>query len=60
MSEYLLQNFITEQDFELNVLNTINKYGNVLKAIDLKKFNSNVIDPIKLTFDQKSLQYVLG
>lgn len=53
MSEYLLQNFITEQDFELNVLNTINKYGNVLKAIDLKKFNSNVIDPIKLTFDQK-------
>lgn len=50
---YLLSDFIAESDFEINVLNTIKKYGNVLKSINLHKFNSNVIDPIKLTFDQK-------
>lgn len=53
MYSYLLSDFINENDFELNVLNTITKYGDVLKSINLSKFNSNVIDPIKLTFDQK-------
>ena len=51
--DYLLSDFISESDFELNVMNTIKKYGDVLKSINLCKFNSNVIDPIKLTFDQK-------
>ena len=26
-------------------------YGETLKSIDLRKFNQNIIDPIKLTFD---------
>ncbi len=51
--KYLLSDFISELDFEENVKNTIAKYGDVLKSITLKKFNENVIDPIKLTFDNK-------
>lgn len=50
---YLLSDFIIESDFEENVKNTIAKYGNVLQSITLKKFNKNVVDPIKLTFDNR-------
>lgn len=50
---FLLSDFISETDFEENVKNTIAKYGNVLKSITLRKFNENVIDPIKLTFDNR-------
>ncbi len=51
--KYLLADFILESDFEENVKNTIAKYGDVLQSITLKKFNKNVIDPIKLTFDNR-------
>ena len=45
--------FISKEDFKNHVANTIKTYDNTLKAIDLKAFNSNIIDPIKLTFDSK-------
>ena len=45
--------FISREDFKEHVANTIKTYDNTLKSIDLKTFNSNIIDPIKLTFDSK-------
>jgi hypothetical protein len=44
-------NFISKEDFYGHVKNTIMGYGETLKSIDLRKFNQNIIDPIKLTFD---------
>lgn len=44
--------FITKENFVNHVKKTIKEYDNVLNSIDLKKFNSNIIDPIKLTFDK--------
>lgn len=45
--------FIDRNDFKKHVLDTIKSYDNTLKSIDLHSFNSNIIDPIKLTFDSK-------
>lgn len=47
MSKYGL-NFISDTDFFNHVKETVKKYR---FQIDLKKFNKNLIDPIKLTFD---------
>lgn len=44
--------FISQNDFENHVKNTIKSYSKTLEAIDLKKFNANIIDPIKMTFDK--------
>ena len=44
--------FISEEDFCEHVKETIKKYGEKLEPIDLKKFNKNLIDPIKLIFDK--------
>lgn len=44
--------FISESDFEKHVQATILKYGEKLQSYDLKRFNSNLIDPIKLIFDK--------
>ena len=44
--------FITENDFESHVKATIEKYGEKLTSFDLKKFNKNIIDPVKLIFDK--------
>ncbi|MDR1355496.1 MAG: Eco47II family restriction endonuclease [Propionibacteriaceae bacterium] len=44
--------FIGEQDFEKHVRLTIQQYGEKLKSYDLKRFNSNIVDPIKLIFDK--------
>ncbi|MBQ6976278.1 MAG: Eco47II family restriction endonuclease [Selenomonadaceae bacterium] len=44
--------FITDEDLKLHIAETINHYGANLQSYDLKKFNSNVIDPIKLIFDK--------
>ncbi len=44
--------FLTEEDFKNHVRATILKYGEKLESYDLKKFNSNLIDPIKLIFDK--------
>lgn len=45
-------NFINEKDFSNHVKATIEKYGEKLKSFDLKRFNRNLIDPIKLIFDK--------
>ncbi len=49
---YLLD-FISQQDFEDHVLNTLKTYKSVLKSVNLNKFNDNIIDPIKLLFDKE-------
>jgi len=45
--------FISRENFKKHVANTMKTYDNTLKAIDLRAFNSNIVDPIKLTFDSK-------
>ena len=45
-------NFISEQDFTDHVKATIGKYGEKLESFNLKRFNKNIIDPIKLIFDK--------
>lgn len=44
--------FITEEELTQHVEETIRKYGDKLSIFDVKKFNSNLIDPIKLIFDK--------
>lgn len=44
--------FINEENFEKHVKATIEKYGEKLESFDLKRFNKNIIDPIKLIFDK--------
>lgn len=44
--------FITNENFKIHVQETIKKYGDKLEPYNLKKFNSNIIDPIKLIFDK--------
>lgn len=44
--------FISEENFKKHVTDTIRSYNETLNSIDLKKFNSNIIDPIKLLFDK--------
>ena len=44
--------FISEEYFKKHVRATIMKYGEKLESYDLKRFNSNLIDPIKLIFDK--------
>lgn len=44
--------FISEENFREHVKNTIQKYGEKLESFDLKRFNKNLIDPIKLIFDK--------
>lgn len=49
-------NFISEEDFVRHVGATIEKYGEKLKSYDLKRFNKNIIDPIKMIFDKMVYQ----
>jgi len=44
--------FISEEDFLKHVEATIRQYGDKLEPFNLKKFNKNLIDPIKLIFDK--------
>ena len=44
--------FISEEDFQRHVEATIRKYGEKLTSFDLKRFNKNIVDPIKLIFDK--------
>ncbi len=48
--------FISEEEFKYHVRATITKYGEKLLSYDLKRFNSNLIDPIKLLFDKSVYQ----
>lgn len=56
-------NFISDQDLKNHIKNTLMTYSDTIKSIDLKKFNSNLIDPIKLTFDSsvynKNLEIII-
>jgi hypothetical protein len=49
MREYNLS-FIDDRDLFKHVKETIEKYR---FSINLKEFNKNLVDPIKLTFDSK-------
>lgn len=49
--------FISEQNFREHVRNTIRHYGEKLASYDLERFNSNIIDPIKLIFDKTVYRY---
>lgn len=44
--------FITEEEFKDHVVSTIEKYGEKLDSFDIARFNSNIIDPVKLIFDK--------
>ena len=44
--------FISEEDFSKHVKETIKQYDKKLKSYNLKRFNKNIIDPIKLIFDK--------
>ena len=44
--------FISEDDFTEHVKSTIQKYGEKLQSFDLKRFNKNIVDPVKLIFDK--------
>ena len=46
-------NFITRENLKEHIKNTISTYERTLDGIDLNKFNSNIIDPIKMIFDSK-------
>lgn len=48
--------FISKEDFTKHVRATIEKYGTKLESYDLKKFNKNIIDPVKLIFDKTVYQ----
>ena len=49
--------FISEQDFRKHVQLTIQHYGEKLAPYNLEKFNSNIVDPIKLIFDKTVYRY---
>ncbi len=49
--------FISEEDFKNHVKKTIENYGEKLKSYDLKRFNSNIVDPVKLIFDKTVYRY---
>ena len=56
--------FISEADFTKHVQQTIEKYGEKLESFDLKRFNKNIVDPVKLIFDktvyQASWEEIIG
>lgn len=52
MFEYNL-GFISDENITKHILDSVNKYRLSLNSINLIKFNKNLIDPIKLTFDTK-------
>ena len=45
--------FITKENFKQHIKNTISTYEKTLDGIDLNRFNSNIVDPIKMVFDSK-------
>lgn len=45
-------NFISDKNLKNHIAETIKNYGEKLQSYDVKKFNGNIIDPIKLIFDK--------
>lgn len=52
MNKQYCLDFISQEDFEKHVENTIRQYNKTLRSINLSQFNNNLIDPIKLLFDK--------
>lgn len=52
ISEGFKIKFIDKENFEKHVLGTLKEYNKALNAFDLKSFNKNIVDPIKLLFDK--------
>ena len=52
-------NFISEDNFKKHVAATIEKYGEKLESFDIKRFNKNIVDPIKLIFDKTVYQTIM-
>ena len=48
--------FIKEEDLIEHVKQTIQKYGSKLEPYNVAKFNSNLVDPIKIIFDKMVYQ----
>lgn len=48
--------FLDEQAFTEHVKATIRKYGDKLESFDLRRFNKNIVDPVKLIFDKTVYQ----
>lgn len=48
--------FINEKAFRNHIYKTIQYYGAKLCPYDLQKYNANVIDPVKMLFDQNIYQ----
>ena len=48
--------FISEEDLIEHTRKTIQTYGTKLEPFNVEKFNSNIIDPIKLIFDKMVYQ----
>ncbi|MEX1376676.1 MAG: Eco47II family restriction endonuclease [Eubacteriales bacterium] len=44
--------FISESNFRKHIQETIVKYDEKLESFNIKKFNKNLVDPIKLLFDK--------
>ena len=51
--------FISQENFVKHVKATIDKYGEKLESFDIKRFNKNIIDPIKLIFDKTVYQSIV-
>ena len=49
--------FISDNDLKTHVQLTIQQYGEKLAPYNLMKFNSNIVDPIKLIFDKTVYRY---
>lgn len=45
-------NFISDENLKQHIAETIKSYGENLQPYDIKRFNANIIDPIKLLFDK--------
>ena len=48
---------LKSRDFKTHVQLTIQQYGEKLSLYNLQKFNSNIIDPVKLIFDKTVYRY---
>ncbi|MDR1815534.1 MAG: Eco47II family restriction endonuclease [Clostridiales Family XIII bacterium] len=44
--------YITDENLKKHIAETIKQYDKKLEAYSLKKFNENIVDPIKLLFDK--------
>ena len=56
MKEWTIS-FISKEDLKKHIAATISQYDKKLVPIDIEKFNSNIVDPIKMMFDKNVYRY---